>query len=184
VNICFQALANHADASRMPFCASTLNSCGRTCRTSRSSEADVARASTARRTSSRSMSRDRCPRGGVMHRGCFRRARARGPRRSPPLPQARSLRSLPRGAANRTDVESRLTIRPWRRPLDPPRKRQKSDDPVSISRDQEHVLCCRYPAPHRYLSFFAKPRSAINLFLSSRRARAGVGIHDHLPRIL
>ena len=48
----------------MPSCASTRNSCGSTCRTSRSSGSEMLRAaSMARRTSSRSISRGRVPEG-------------------------------------------------------------------------------------------------------------------------
>src|SRR6266704_3282598 len=55
-------------ASRMPSCASTMNSCGRTCRTSRPSGSVMLRAAaTARRTSSRSISRGRARTGVRIH---------------------------------------------------------------------------------------------------------------------
>src|SRR6266568_725431 len=173
-------------ASRMPFCASTLNSCGRTCRTSRSSGSVMLRAaSTARRTSSRSMSRGRCPR--VMPPRLFT------PRTCAPATpiSASSTGTLATPSASSTarrielTVESRLTIRPLRKPLDSaaPSARNLTTSP-SISAIRIEVLVLPISSPTRYLSFFANPPLP-ELFCSRCcRARAGVGIHDHLPRIL
>src|SRR6266852_1350851 len=177
-------------ASRMPFCASTRNSCGSTCRTSRSSGSVMLRAaSTARRTSSRSMSRGRCP--SVMPPRLFT------PRTWPPATpiSASSTGTFATLSASSTarrmelTVESRLTIRPLRRPLDSaaPSARNFTSSP-STSASSTQVFVLPMSSPTRYLSFFAKPPLlGMNLFCScggGGRARAGVGIHDHLPRIL
>src|SRR5258708_7655419 len=175
-------------ASRMPFCASTLNSCGRTCKTSRSSGSVMLRAaSTARRTSSRSMSRGRCPR--VMLPRLFT------PRTWPPATptSASSTGTLATLSASSTarrmelTVESRLTIKPLRSPLDSaaPRARNLTSSPSTSARSTQ-VFVLPMSSPTRYLSFFAKPPLlGMKLFCSCRGcARTGIGIHYHLPRIL
>src|SRR5213079_3361517 len=83
-------------------------------------------------------------------------------------------------------VESRFTISPLRRPLDSaaPSARNFTNSP-SISAIRTEVLVLPISSPTRYLSFFAKPPLPMNLFyFRGHRARAGVGIHDHLPRVL
>src|SRR5215472_5230052 len=109
-------------------------------------------------------------------------------------------------------VESRLTMSPLRKPLDSaaPRDRNFTISP-SISAMRIEVFVLPMSSPTRYLSFFANPpppeivsfshqptcRSCSSqtlhklkpvplvLFCScGHRAGAGVGIHDHLPRVL
>src|SRR6266478_643432 len=147
--------------SRMPSCASTRNSCGSTCNTSRSSGMAMFRAaSMARRTSSRSMSR------------------ARFPSEIPPrlLTPRTWLPPTP------ITVESRLTINPLRSPFDsaaPSARKRNCSFSFSASKAQVFVL--PISSPTRYLSFFAKTLSCF-LFCSCHRC-AGVGVHHHLPRI-
>src|SRR5229473_3495284 len=175
-------------ASRMPFCASTMNSWGSTWRTSRSSGSEMLRAaSTARRTSSRSMSRGRCPR--VMPPRLFT------PRTWPPATpiSASSTGTFATLSASSTarrmelTVESRLTIRPLRSPLDSaaPSARNFTSSP-STSASSTQVFVLPMSSPTRYLSFFAKPPLlGMKLFFPcGGHARTGIGIHDHLPRIL
>src|SRR5437016_8852866 len=179
---------NMPTASRMPFCVSTMNSWGSTCRTSRSSGSEILRAaSTARRTSSRSMSRACCPR--VMPPQLFT------PRTWPPATpiSASSTGTFATLSASSTarrmelTVESRLTIRPLRSPLDSaaPSARNLTSSP-STSASSTHVFVLPMSSPTRYLSFFAKPPLlGMKLFCSCRGcARTGIGIHYHLPRIL
>src|SRR6266403_6124142 len=169
--------------SRMPSCASTKNSCGRTCRTSRSGGSVMLRAaSIARRTSSRSISRGRWP--------MLTPPRLFTPRTCAPATPitAASTGALATPSASSTarrmelTVESRLTINPLRSPLDSaapsPRKRNCS---FSISASSTHVFVLPISSPTRYLSFFAKALSCF-LFCSCHRC-AGVGVHHHLPRI-
>src|SRR6266481_2370779 len=144
-------------------------------------------ASTARRTSSRSMSRGRCPR--VMPPRLFT------PRTWPPATpiRASSTGTLATLSASSTarrmelTVESRLTIRPLRSPLDSaaPSARNLTSSP-STSASSTHVFVLPMSSPTKYLSFFAKPPLlGMKLFFSCRgHARAGIGIHDYLPRIL
>src|SRR5689334_2550145 len=84
-------------------------------------------------------------------------------------------------------VESRLTMSPLRKPLDSaaPRDRNFTISP-SISAMRMEVFVLPMSSPTRYLSFFANPPlQERNLFGSCRhRARAGVGIHHHLARVL
>src|SRR6202158_4518061 len=164
-----------------------MNSWGSTCRTSRSSGSEILRAaSTARRTSSRSMSRGRCPR--VMPPQLFT------PRTWPPATpiSASSTGTFATPSASSTarrmelTVESRLTMSPLRRPLDSAapsaRKRTWSS---SISAISTHVLVLPMSSPIRYLSLFAKPAPALNLSRFCRRGgAAGFRIQDHLARIL
>src|SRR5215472_2083348 len=174
--------------SRMLSWASTMNSWGRMCKTSRSSGREMLRAaSTARRTSSLSMSRGRGP-------------RAMPPRLFTPrtwLPatpiSASSTGTLATPSASSTarrielTVESRLTMRPLRKPLDSaaPSARNFTDSP-SISTIRMEVFVLPMSNPTRYLSFFANPPlPGAKLFcFCHHRAGAGVRIYDHLPRIL
>src|SRR5215471_5575944 len=84
-------------------------------------------------------------------------------------------------------VESRLTMSPLRKPLDSaaPRDRNFTISP-SISAMRMEVFVLPMSSPTRYLSFFAKSAAPHSNLLCScgHRARAGVGIHDHLPRVL
>src|SRR5215467_1686342 len=84
-------------------------------------------------------------------------------------------------------VESRLTMRPLRKPLDSaaPRDRNFTVSPSSSAMRME-VFVLPMSSPTRYLSFFANPPlQGRNLFCSCGfRARARFGIHDHLPRVL
>src|SRR5437867_2089960 len=84
-------------------------------------------------------------------------------------------------------VESRLTIRPLRKPLDSaaPRDRNFTSSPSSSAMRIE-VFVLPMSSPTRYLSFFANlPPPGENLFcFCGHRARAGVGIHDHLTGVL
>src|SRR5579885_443685 len=186
-------------ASRMPSWASTINSCGRTCRISRSSGSEMLRAaSTARRTSSRSISR------------------ARKPNEIPPrlftprtwLPatpiRADSTGTLATPSASSTarrmelTVASRLTMRPLRSPLDSAapsaRKRTCSSATSAIS---ALVLVLPMSRPTRYLSFFAKPGSPAYPSDQNRsdaksqrrlpcpcRMHAGIRVNHDLTRIL
>src|SRR5215467_1288164 len=227
-------------ASRMLFCASTRNSWGRTWSTSRSSGREILRAaSTARRTSSRSMSRGRLP--SVMP------PRLLAPRTwLPATPMSASSTgtfATPSASSTARRIEltvaSRFTIKPLRKPLDSaaPSARNFTRSP-SISAIRTDVLVLPMSSPTRYLSFFTEPplpsnsvfflaplpiviqfcrycrahifsstscRSlssffflaipapmlssgpaapVMNLFSRGGRARAHVGIHDHLPRVL
>src|SRR3984957_3132480 len=174
--------------SRIPCCASTRNSCGRTWRTSRSSGRVMLRAaSMARRTSSRSISRERCPR--------VTPPRLFTPRTKLPATPitADSTGTLATPSASSTarrmelTVESRLTINPLRRPLDSaaPRARNFTSSP-EISAISTHVFVLPISNPITYLSFFAKlaPKTLILSRLRHRGAAARVGIQNHLPRIL
>src|SRR6266849_5285037 len=169
--------------SRMPSCASTKNSCGRTCSTSRSGGNVMLRAaSMARRTSSRSMSRGRWP--------MLTPPRLFTPRTWLPATPitADSTGTLATPSASSTarrmelTVESRLTIKPLRRPFDSaaPSARKRTCS-FSISASSTHVFVLPISSPTRYLSFFAKSLSCF-LFCSCHRC-AGVGVHHHLPRI-
>src|SRR5579859_5448433 len=82
-------------------------------------------------------------------------------------------------------VESRLTMSPLRRPFDSAAPRDRNFT-ISISAMRIEVFVLPMSSPTRYLSFFANPPlPGRNLFCScADRARAGVGIHDHLPRVL
>src|SRR5215469_14460251 len=174
--------------SRMLSWASTMNSCGRTCKTSRSSGREMLRAaSTARRTSSLSMSRGRGPR--VMPPRLFT------PRTwLPATPiSASSTGTLATPSASSTarrielTVESRLTMSPFRKPLDSaaPSARNFTNSP-SISAMRMEVFVLPMSNPTRYLSFFANPPLLGQTLFCSHTGRAGarVRIHDHLPRIL
>src|SRR6266481_4385553 len=169
--------------SRMPSCASTRNSCGSTCKTSRSSGMAMFRAaSMARRTSSRSMSRARFP--------SEMPPRLLTPRTWLPATPitADSTGTLATPSASSTarrmelTVESRLTINPLRSPFDsaaPSARKRNCSFSISASKAQVFVL--PISSPTRYLSFFAKTLSCF-LFCSCHRC-AGVGVHHHLPRI-
>src|SRR4051794_8379078 len=171
----------------MPSCASTRNSCGRTCRTSRSSGSEMLRAaSMARRTSSRSMSRGRCP--------SVTPPRLFTPRTWPPATpiSADSTGTLATpsdsSAARRIEltVESRLTIRPLRSPLDSaaPSARNFTCS-SSISAISTDVLVLPMSSPTKNLSFFAKLAPAPELSRSrDRSCGAAIGVQNHLPRIL
>src|SRR5690348_16076193 len=84
-------------------------------------------------------------------------------------------------------VESRLTMSPLRKPLDSaaPRDRNFTISP-SISAMRMEVFVLPMSSPTRYLSFFANPPlQGRNLFyFCGHRARAGIRIHDDLPRVL
>src|SRR5215471_15321142 len=167
----------------MPVCASTKNSCGRTCSTSRSSGRAIFRAvSIARFTSSRSMSRGRGP--------SEIPPRLLTPRTCPPATPitADSTGTFATPSASSTarrielTVESRLTISPLRNPFDSaaPSARKRTCSP-SISASRAHVFVLPISNPTRYLSFFAKTLSCL-LFSPCHRC-AGVGVHHHLPGI-
>src|ERR1700675_3297289 len=169
--------------SRMPSCASTRNSCGSTCKTSRSSGMAMFRAaSIARRTSSRSTSRARFP--------SEMPPRLLTPRTWLPATPitADSTGTLATPSASSTarrmelTVESRLTISPLRSPFDSaaPSARKRTCS-FSTSASNTHVFVLPISSPTRYLSFFAKALSCF-LFCSCHRC-AGVGVHHHLPRI-
>jgi len=138
------------------------------------------------RTSSRSMSLGRCPR--VMPPQLFTRARGLRPLRSAPLPpehlpRFRPLR--PRDGWNsrwNQDDDQSLAQAPWTRPRREPETHQFAFD----FRDQHGVFVLPMSSPTRYLFFLRQAAApAMNLFCScGGRARTGVGIHDHLPRIL
>src|SRR5215472_13690959 len=182
-------------ASRILLCASTRNSCGRTCRISRSSGREMLRAaSTARRTSSRSISRGRVP--SVIPPRLFT------PRTwLPATPMsASSIGTLATPSASSTarrmelTVASRFTIKPLRKPLDSaaPSARNFTRSP-SISAMRTEVLVLPMSSPTRYLSFFTEPPLpmvvrfpcyCVFLFFRGSRYRAGVGVHDHLPCVL
>src|SRR5437660_698187 len=144
-------------------------------------------ASTARRTSSRSMSRGRCPR--VIPPRLFT------PRTwFPATPMsASSTGTLATPSASSTarrielTVESRFTISPLRRPLDSaaPSARNFTDSP-SISAMRMEVFVLPMSSPTRYLSFFANPPLLDRELFCSRghRTHAGVRVHNHLPRVL
>src|SRR5216683_3305207 len=173
--------------SRMPSCASTRNSCGSTCSTSRSGGSVMLRAaSMARRTSSRSMSRGRLPR--------VTPPRLLTPRTwLPATPiSADSTGTLATPSASSTarrmelTVESRLTISPLRKPFDSaaPSARNLTWS-SSISAISAEVLVLPMSSSTRYLSFFAKraPGPELSRF-RDRCPGAGVRVQDHLPRIL
>src|SRR2546430_952701 len=84
-------------------------------------------------------------------------------------------------------VESRLTIRPLRKPLDSaaPSARNFTDSP-SISAMRMEVFVLPMSSPTRYLSFFANPPLLERELFCSRghRTHAGVRVHNHLPRVL
>src|SRR5437016_5355880 len=79
------------------------------------------------------------------------------------------------------------TMSPLRKPLDSaaPRDRNFTSSPSSSAMRME-VFVLPMSSPTKYLSFFVNaPLQGRNLFCScGHPARAGVGIHDHLPRIL
>src|ERR1700676_369576 len=143
-------------------------------------------ASMARRTSSRSMSRERCPR--------VTPPRLFTPRTWLPATPitADSTGTLATPSASSTarrmelTVESRLTINPLRSPLDSaaPKARNRTCS-STISAISTQVLVLPMSSPIRYLSFFAKPAPAVRLFhFRCRGGGAGVRIQNHLPRIL
>src|SRR5271154_1431395 len=178
-------------ASRIPSCASTINSCGKTCSTSRSTGNEMFReASTARRTSSRSISRARLP-------------SVTPPRLFTPftwLPatpiKADSTGTFATLSASSTarrielTVESRFTIRPLRRPLDSAAPSARNFICCSsISAINTHVFVLPISSPTRYLSFLATPLpptfTAVISFCSRYgTACAGVRIDNHLARVL
>src|ERR1700676_4769814 len=83
-------------------------------------------------------------------------------------------------------VESRLTIRPLRRPLDSaaPRAR-KFTCSSSISAIIAQVFVLPISSPTMYLSFLLNSMLLPALpGFRDRYPRAGVGVQDHLPRIL
>src|ERR1700686_206099 len=83
-------------------------------------------------------------------------------------------------------VESRLTIRPLRRPLDSaaPRAR-KFTCSSSISAISAQVFVLPISSPTMYLSFLLNSMLLPALpGFRDRYPRAGVGVQDHLPRIL
>src|SRR5260221_359655 len=82
-------------------------------------------------------------------------------------------------------VESRLTIRPLRRPFDSaaPRARNFTCS-SSISAMSADVLTLPMSNPTRYLSFFAKPAPGLPLSRFRSRGAAGVGVQHHLLRVL
>src|SRR6476660_9327468 len=143
-------------------------------------------ASTARRTSSRSMSRGRCPR--------VTPPRLLTPRTwLPATPiSADSTGTLATPSASSTarrmelTVESRLTINPLRRPFDSAAPNARNFTWSSlISAISTEVLVLPMSSPTRYLSFFAKRAPAPELFhFRDSCSGAGVRVQDHLPRIL
>src|SRR5712664_68178 len=172
--------------SRMPSFASTRNSCGKTCSTSRSGGSVMLRAaSMARRTSSRSMSRGRWP--------TLTPPRLFTPRTWPPATPitADSTGTLATPSASSTarrmelTVESRLTIKPLRSPFDSaaPSARNLTCS-SSTSAIKAHVFMLPISSPTKYLSFFAK--RAPGLLLSRFRSRdaAGVRVQYNLLRVL
>src|SRR5271154_1879435 len=178
-------------ASRMPSCASTINSCGRTCSTSRSTGNEMLReASTARRTSSRSISRARLP-------------SVTPPRLFTPLTwlpatpiNADSTGTFATLSASSTarrmelTVESRLTIKPLRRPFDSAAPSARNLTCCSsISAISTHVFVLPISSPTRYLSFLATalpPTFTAVISFCSRHgiACAGVRIDYHLACVL
>src|SRR5712664_2847965 len=172
--------------SRMPSCASTRNSCGRTCKTSRSGGSVMLRAaSIARRTSSRSISRGRCP--------MLTPPRLFTPRTCAPATPitAASTGTLATPSASSTarrielTVESRFTIRPLRRPFDSaaPKARNLTCS-SSISAISAHVFMLPMSSPIRYLSFFATlaPDPLLSRFRNGSAGR--VRVEHHLLRVL
>src|SRR5436305_2566805 len=170
--------------SRIPSCASTKNSCGSTCRTSRSGGSVMLRAaSIARRTSSRSISRGRWP--------MLTPPRLFTPRTCAPATPitAASTGTLATPSASSTarrielTVESRLTINPLRRPFDSaaPRARNLTCS-SSISAMSTEVLTLPISSPTTYLSFFVKTAPALPRF--RRGGGAGIRVEHHLLRIL
>src|SRR6266404_2121078 len=172
--------------SRMPSCASTKNSCGSTCRTSRSGGSVMLRAaSIARRTSSRSISRGRWP--------MVTPPRLFTPRTCAPATPitAASTGTLATPSASSTarrielTVESRLTIRPLRSPFDSaaPKARNFTCS-SSISAISAHVFMLPMSNPIRYLSFFATlaPDPLLSRFRNGGAGR--VRVEHHLLRVL
>src|ERR1700730_12511238 len=83
-------------------------------------------------------------------------------------------------------VESRFTISPLRKPLDSaaPSARNFTCS-SSISAISAHVFVLPISSPTTYLSFLPKSTLLPELpGFRDRHARAGVGVLDHLPRIL
>src|SRR5262249_3010527 len=85
-------------------------------------------------------------------------------------------------------VESRLTMAPLRSPFDsaPPSARNFTCSSAS-SAMSTHVLVLPLSTPTRYLSFFDKRRSCLNLLPPQRgafTASARIRIQDHLARVL
>src|SRR5579863_5840296 len=166
-------------ASRMLSCASSENSCGRTCSTSRSSGSDTPRAaSMARRTSSRWMSRGRAP--SVIPPRLFT------PRTCPPAtpimadstgtPTIVSASSMARRME--LTARSRLTIWPLRQPLDSaaPRAANFTLPSSSISPISAQVLVLPMSSATMCRSFFVKSAPRDSNALSPRffrRLRAG-----------
>ena len=145
--------------SRILSWASTMNSCGRTWRTSRSSGREMLRAaSTARRTSSLSISRGRGPR--LMPPRLFT-PRTWFPATPISAPSTGTLATPSASSTARRmelTVESRLTMSPLRKPFDSaaPRARNFMSSP-SISAMRMEVFVLPMSSPTRYLSFFANP---------------------------
>src|SRR6266446_8888685 len=172
--------------SRMPSCASTINSCGRTWSTSRSSGSVMFRAaSMARRTSSRAMSRARWPR--------VTPPRLFTPRTcAPATPTTADSTGTPAtpsasSTARRIEltVESRLTIKPLRSPFDSaaPSARNLTCS-SSISAIRAHVFMLPISNPIKYLSFFVKCAPGLLLSCFRRGGAAGIRIQHHLLRVL
>src|SRR5271155_111396 len=168
-----------------------MNSCGRTWRTSRSSGSVMLRAaSMARRTSSRSISRARFP--SVMP------PRLLTPRTwLPATPiKADSTGTFATLSASSTarrielTVESRLTIKPLRNPLDSAAPSARNFICCSsISAINTHVFVLPISSPTRYLSFLATPlpptfTAVISFCSRPGTACAGVRIDHHLARVL
>src|SRR5216684_706997 len=172
--------------SRMPSCASTRNSCGKTCSTSRSGGSVMLRAaSMARRTSSRSMSRGRWP--------TLTPPRLFTPRTWLPATPitADSTGTLATPSASSTarrmelTVESRFTIRPLRSPFDSaaPSARNLTCS-SSTSAIRAHVFMLPISSPIKYLSFFVKLAPGPLLSLLRGRGAARIRVQHHLLRIL
>src|SRR5467141_2236258 len=171
--------------SRMLSCESTRNSCGRTCRMRRSSGSVTLRAaSTARRMSSRSISRGRFP--SVMP------PRLLTPRmwlpatptmaRSTGTPATLSASSI----ARRIDVAvaPRLAISPLRSPFDSaaPMEMNFAAPESSTSLSRAHVFVLPTSSATKYLSFLVKP-PLLQLFApvqAGTRARNGIA-QNFLP---
>src|SRR5713101_739253 len=172
--------------SRMPSCASTRNSCGKTCSTSRSGGSVMLRAaSMARRTSSRSMSGGRRP--------TLTPPRLFTPRTWPPATPitADSTGTLATPSASSTarrmelTVESRLTIKPLRSPFDSaaPSARNLTCS-SSTSAIKAHVFMLPISSPTKYLSFFAKRAPGLLLSRLRRGGAARIRVQHHLLRVL
>src|ERR1700724_3923461 len=82
-------------------------------------------------------------------------------------------------------VESRLTIRPLRRPFDSaaPSARNFTCS-SSISAMSADVFTLPMSSPTRYLSFFAKTAPGLPLSRFRSRGAAGIRVQHHLLRVL